>query len=300
MHKIATSLLLLFALANGQEGLGAADPCEGDWFDVQAQVILIEPVGSTLEKRSTKGIVSYLEANDVICSGDLVALPPHGSPTRVVLYQSGRSIILLPGQSFANTVTLRRYSANAARFVRELMSGIGALKPAPGRPVETVTRGGGSKLRVTNPLDTGALQRLTLDMPIVSTWRDGLPPFTCSALTSAGRVIAQTAVQQDAWCSLTGRLRNANTFVIRDAASAVLSWKIEKVSWKDVPRPEWLSRRPVAEEKVAWALWLWVEGGPAWRLQALSMLSEGSSSQFLAAYMRDNILADSQLIKSLD
>ncbi|MNH42218.1 hypothetical protein D3C79_1038740 [compost metagenome] len=61
-----------------------------------------------------------------------------------------------------------------------------------------------------------------------------------------------------------------------------------------LPRPDWVSAgTPVLdlEHRAAWAIWLWREGGPAWRLQALAMLNE-TRQNWLAGWLLAGILAE--------
>src|SRR5690606_15337253 len=97
-----------------------------------------------------------------------------------------------------------------------------------------------------------------------------------------------------AHCRTSPAPANVAALETEDAQGATLICPVEEVSATALPRPDWVPPAtpvPDAATRAAWAVWLWREGGAAWRLQAVAMLNE-TRDVWLAGWLLAGILAE--------
>jgi hypothetical protein len=295
----AAALLLLAYLIH--QPLGAVPKgCSGGVFGIEAQVVLIDPAGASLMKRAPNGKQLPVNIDSFICAGDSISVPANGPVKKIVLYHGGRTVSLARGQTFTNEEGVSVYASQALEFVSNFLHELGEIKSPPDLAVDTTSRGDAdASAAIRKPRFLGERlpsQRLTPAIAPIVTWKDGAAPFVCEAQSGEGATLWTVKVPDSKRsCAFTSDLTKVSRVTVHDAQAQTVTWDITPASWSDVPRPEWISSASFsgsAADRTAWAFWLWKEAGPEWRLQALSMLNELASQEFLAGYLRDNILAE--------
>lgn len=297
---------LLLGLHNRAGGVAsAASPtCADGVFGIQAQVVRIDPPHAVPRKQLRSGGEQPIRVDDPICAGESIVLDQAGPIRSIELYREGRKEVVKPGQPFINRGGVLAYLRDALAFITDVVEGSEGLKSPPDIPGPTAPRGNG--INPTVPaLPIGAMrflrdlprQYLTDNMPPVISWREGVGPYTCEAMTNASVLIWQTRHPETiSWCAFDSDLKDAVQLLVRDSRDRSESWNIDRVPWDAVPRPEWIVSAVwgiSSADRTAWAFWLWRHAGPRWRLQSLGMLHELTPHEWLAGYVRDNLLAES-------
>lgn len=294
---LGTFLLVLVVPARAQAD---ARRCPESFLGVRALVAKIEPAGQTFAKQLANGSQETVGLSGVVCVGESVVLPSNGLVRRVELYVGWGIEVVTPKRAFRNEGGVIAAMGQAASFLSQTL-GIARDLRAPRRPTATHSRGPEQKgapvgqVRALAGLKDLPIQRLTSDTAPVIAWRDGKGPYECEARDNRGERTwsAKAGPTDAAWCAFGAELRGAIQLLVIDAAAGRESWDIQRASWPEVPRPEWVgkeTRTLSSADRAAWALWLWKEGGREWRLQALGMLNQLAPALWAAGYARDGIL----------
>ena len=300
MPALAALLLGIVASGDGR----AAKACPSGLFGVAAQIVRIEPAGALASKRLASGQEELIGADGLVCAGDTLELKPGGPVSKVELYTQGQKKVLVSPDRFESKQGAISYAAQALKFVTDIVLGAESIKPPPDIPGPTAARGGNAntpsmvlQIRAMRFLHDLPRQSLTADVQPVLSWRDGVEPYVCQAMSDLGDVVWQEPRPGvTSWCEMALGQAQAAQLVVRDARGRTESWNIRRVTWSEVPRPEWIGRASEAlssADRTAWAWWLWKVAGPAWRLQALAMLHEMAPKEFVAGYLRNQLLAES-------
>ena len=295
--------VLLLGIVAPSAGRAAA-PCPAGLFGVAAQIVRIEPAGAQASKHLAAGQEEPIGVDGLICAGDTLELKPGGPVSMVELYAQGQKKVLVAPDRFEARQGVISYATQALGFVSGITRGAESIKPPPDIPGPTAARGGDAgappmvlQIRAMRLLQDLPRQSLTVDTRPVLSWREGVEPYVCQAMSDFGDIVWQEPRPRNAsWCEMTVQLSRATQLTVRDARGRTESWNIRLVAWADVPRPEWLRSAPDAmssADRTAWAYWLWKVAGPSWRLQALAMLHAITPKEFLAGYLRDQLLAES-------
>lgn len=284
---VMASLLLAggFASADGS-------PCNG-WLSISAQVVRITPPSGDVRKRPAIAV----RESDVLCEGDTLLIPAGAS---VDLYEAGRTVTRTGEYTIRGGATA--LTGKAAEYVKLALALIDPERPVP-RPTSTSVRGSqeagtdrGAILAIA-PLRDLPRQNIAEGVRPIAAWRDGTPEFRCEALNEDVEVIGNNESVTNAWCRYAALPAAAARLRVRDARHRSIGWNVRRVSWHDVPRPNWIGPDVGAslpsQEKTAWAIWLWQNADAGWRMQSLAMLDEASQTQWLAGYFVDHILAES-------
>jgi hypothetical protein len=279
----------------------AAPDCPAGLFGVVAQIVRVDPPGTMLSKRLVSGRDEPVGTNGVICAGESLDVSDKGGLRSVEVYTGGRKEVLKPDVRFQRERGLLAHTASALNFLSDLIGGVAAIKPPPSVPVPTAVRGAES----TAPAATvvRALrglrepqQKLVMGLAPVLGWRGGSGPYRCLALSDAAEEVA-SAVQPGtaSWCAIEGDVSRAALLQVRDDFGKRESWNVTFVEEADVPRPAWLgsTQRLAHADRTAWAVWLWKDAGPEWRLTALAMLHRLAPVEWVAGYARDSLLSES-------
>jgi hypothetical protein len=292
----------LLVLALPSIARAEAPRCPDTLLGVRALVTRVDPVGQTFAKQLANGRQETIGVRGVVCVGDSVVLPAGGPVRQVELYVGSSIEVVTPQKPFRNEGGVVASTKRAAQFVLQALGAVGELR-APPFPTATESRGGpaaeGAPVRQVRPLpalkDLPA-QRLTADTPPVISWRDGRGPYRCEARDDVGTATVTTSVgRDDAWCAFRAGTKGAVALLVIDARAGRTAWDIQPTGWAEVPRPDWVGadlRAVSGPDRAAWALWLWKNGGPEWRLQALGMLNLLAPTVWTAGYARDSILAN--------
>ncbi len=300
--RIARALLAAAAVALPMAAAQAGEGCPASVFGVAAQIVRVEPPG----KRAVKTLPDRQEVSvgvdDLICAGETLEFRGGGA-TRIEIYVSGGRRELVPSQSFRAEPGVLRFSSQALAFLANAAQGLSSIKSPPEIPRPTAVRGAAGaasavalQIRAMRLLEDLPRQRLTPDAHPVLSWRDGVAPYECQAISEQGDTTwrADSAVSTS-WCVMPAQVGPAVRLLVRDGKSRLVGWNVLRVSWTEVPRPDWIAADASAlspADRTAWAWWLWKSGGPPWRLQALAMLDELAPQEWVAGYLRDNVLAE--------
>ena len=299
----ALTVLLLGIVASGDGH--AVKPCASGLFGVAAQIVRIEPAGGLASKRLASGQEELIGVDGLVCAGDTLELKRGGPVSKVELYAQGQKKVLVSPDRFESKQGAISYAAQALTFVAGIARGAESIiKPPPDIPGPTAARGGNAntpamvlQIRAMRLLRDLPRQSLTADVQPVLSWREGVEPYVCQAMSDLGDVVWQEPRPRvTSWCEMAPDLDQAAQLVVRDARGRTESWNIRRVAWSEVPRPEWIgtaSNTLSSADRTAWAWWLWKVAGPAWRLQALAMLHEMAPKEFVAGYLRNQLLAES-------
>lgn len=297
------TVLLLGIVASGDGH--AAKLCPSGWFGVAAQIVRIEPAGALASKRLASGQEELVDVGEFVCAGDMLELKPGGRVSKVELHAQGQKKVLISPDRFESKQGAISYATQALAFVMTgIARGAESIKPPPDIPGPTAARGGNAsapamvlQIRAMRLLRDLPRQSLTADVQPVLSWREGIEPYVCQAMSDLGDVVWQEPrPRATSWCEMASDLDQAAQLAVRDARGRTVSWNIRRVAWSEVPRPEWIGLATNAQssaDRTAWAWWLWKVAGPAWRLQALAMLHEMAPKEFVAGYLRNQLLAES-------
>lgn len=283
--------------------VAAPADCPGGLLGVAAQIVTIEPQGAALLRTNVKDQKVQAVAGQHLCHGESVAVPAAGQAVSAVLHAGGQRRVLERGQSFSAVATSTVPNVQAVALLDSLQLPDGGLRIAPDVPEPRLVRSGGEgatgpalQLTTLRTLRSLPRQALTEDVAPVLAWREGVGPYTCNIVSVQGDVItSRSADERSSWCALPAGQTNATQLLVRESRGPSVTWNVRWVDWADVPRPRTLpSLSPTASaaDRAAWALWLWREAPPAWRLQGLAMLHQLAPQAWLAGYARDLILAD--------
>jgi hypothetical protein len=283
--------------------VAAPADCPGGLLGVAAQIVSVQPEGAALMRTTAENQKVQAVAGQHLCHGESVAVPPAGQPVSAVLHVGGQRRVLERGQSFAAAAASAALNAQAVALLDSLQLPDGGLRIAPDVPEPRLVRSAGEgatgpalQLTTLRTLRSLPRQALTGDVAPVLAWREGVGPYTCNIVSVQGDVItSRSADERSSWCALPAGQTNATQLLVRESRGPSVTWNVRWVDWADVPRPPTLpSLSPTASaaDRAAWALWLWREAPPAWRLQGLAMLHQLAPQAWLAGYARDLILAD--------
>lgn len=280
----------------------APPPC-GGVFNIAAQIRHMEPADASLTRVLRTGERNTVGLNDVVCRGEML-LFTGGAAQRVVLREADRRKVLVPPQSYVAPSGMVDAATRAFSYMAGIFRTLEALPPAADIPGPTAIRGGQTTAEPLVPLQINSLgalhnlprQLIAPDLRVVLSWREGVGPYRCEAVSRLGEVNWKgDAMGEGSWCELDAGRPEASQLAVRDGRGRLATWNIGPASWSEVPRPDWLAPHgPTLSpaESTAWAWWLWTKGGAAWRLQALAMLNQHSGTVWIAGYLRDQVLAD--------
>lgn len=277
--------------------------CPGGLLGIAAQIVSVQPEGAALMRTTAEDQKVQAVAGQHLCHGESVAVPPAGLAVSAVLHVGGQRRVLERGQSFSAAAASAALNAQAVALLDSLQLPDGGLRIAPDVPEPRLVRSAGEgatgpalQLTTLRTLRSLPRQALTEDVAPVLAWREGVGPYTCNVVSVQGDVItSRSADERSSWCVLPAGQTNATQLLVRESRGPSVTWNVRWVDWADVPRPPTLpSLSPTASaaDRAAWALWLWREAPPAWRLQGLAMLHQLAPQAWLAGYARDLILAD--------
>jgi hypothetical protein len=305
MVQLAKWLLLVPALPLGCGLAAAEEACPGGVLGVAARVLRIEPAGAELTKRTSLGVDVAVTVGSYICFGEVLQLMQGARAAKsVVLDERGRPFELPALGRFERKSGSFAFAEAAVVYLGRALGGLSNLKQPPDIPPPTAARGGAAVAADTafsvrpNRLLAGLPhQAITRDLPLILSWRDGREPYTCEAASGVGdRLWGGKVVESSSWCEVPGSVANVARWHARDEGGRAASWSVRYVEWRELPRPEWVlpgDTRPNASEQTAWAWWLWKSAGPEWRMQALAMLHSRVDQDWVAAYLRNQILSES-------
>lgn len=280
-------------------------PCSSGAFGIAAQIVRIDPPGATATRLLANRQEAVVGLNDLICRGETLEFKG-GTATRIELREGDRKVVRLASDPYTAENNFGQAAARAVDFIAGALRGIESLKPPPEMPEPTAIRA--ARLSATTA-NTAALQiramrllqglprqRIVTDTPLLLSWRDGVAPYHCEAVSSNGDLVWRGDNPSAAsWCQIPAGLSHTTQIMVRDAGGRIASWNINPVAWRDVPRPDWIVGNAglwPSADSTAWAWWLWKTAAPSWRLQALAMLNQQAGQQWIAGYLRDQLLAE--------
>ncbi|MHC6225145.1 hypothetical protein ACYU03_10335 [Pseudomonas sp. X10] len=297
----ATALALACTLGTPQVlAQQPPSPCPDGWLSIRARVNQLTPTNARLSiDRASSQTHAPVTVGSVLCEGDTLLFEPGQENTQVELFEAGR-LFIWEGQRGPYSVpsgTKARLNAVAA-YLNAAFAGANDLGPTLQRANPTHGRGGGASnnevMRAITPLRDLPRQALVIGTRTVTGWHNGSGPWRCNWLDSDSQVLLRGEAIHAAHCRTSPAPANVAALETEDAQGATLIWPVEEVSATALPRPEWVPPgTPVldAETRAAWAVWLWREGGAAWRLQAVAMLNE-TRDVWLAGWLLAGILAE--------
>lgn len=297
-HRLHLLVCLLALLLPAAKISAAPADCAGGIFGVRAQVVRIVPPGAPVVKHAANQTSIPLKLDDVVCSGETVVVD--GDRVRTVeLYVNGRRVVVEPNRPYTAPGGVRAVAKEMLTFVSDLIVGTNPLAAPSAIPSPTSTRGGEEEpFRQTNLLRGLPAQRMAREEAALLSWRGGEGPYVCEARNESGTTVSRTQLSDTtSWCKVGLTDARTITLTAKDARGGSVTWTVTPAASNEIPRPAWVGSNTTAlsdEERTAWALWLWKEGGPAWRLQALGMFDRLAPGTWLAAYVRDGVLADSK------
>ena len=308
-RRAAAAAVVLLVSSGANLARAVTPPCPGGWFHAQAMVTQVLPPTAKVNKRTgSGGAPSPLKAGSVLCQGESLVFEEPGDGSEVELYENDK-VVRVSAQTRSYTVQggVQGVLEAAGSYLNSVMSGVPSLSAPPSRSKPTGARGSGdapqdpaSVRRVLPilPLRDLPPQRVTRDTGLVVGWVNGVGPYACEALDQDGALLWSRKDIAQAWCEVPPGIDHVARVLVREHAGRSNGWNVQLANDRDIPRPPWLPPGPPAgAERTAWAIWLWQEGGPQWRLQALGMLNALSASQFIAGYFVDTVLAEVPLVQ---
>jgi hypothetical protein len=276
--------------------VGAEAPCESGWLHVRASIVTTIPKSAPVYRVGKSGKRSEVIDPPLLCEGDTLILEP---PLRFVEVLQGGNIQKVEVSARQWTVPHGPAVASAAiaAQVGRLMDLMTVFSTPVRRPAHTGARSPGAETtpRAVGFLDRHGVAYLTGDRAAIVAWKGGEPPFACTADTTPPQV---AGVGNERWCEFSGTTisRGAGSIGMSAGDGQTVTWKIERRDWRNVPRPYWIPSMDngpdIPFDEFAWAVWLWREGPPEWRLQSLSMLNSAAGSEYLAGYLLNLTLND--------
>jgi hypothetical protein len=284
-----------------------APTCPSGLFGVAAQIVKIEPRDASVELRRDGVKTRTIGQDGVICAGETLRVPENGAVRKIELYVPGGKRVLTPSDTFESHQGPLRFAAQALDWLADAFPQLGSIRPPSDIPRSTAGRGPAStsasfmQIHAMRLLDDLPTQSVAAGVQPVLSWRDGASPYTCQAVSTLGDPIwSGPRVDVESWCAIAPNLEKATQVLVRDSKDQVVSWNVRPVKWTDVPRPDWLPSRDDMlsnADRTAWAFWLWKRPDNGWRLQALGMLNALAGDEWVAGYIRDNLLAESENFK---
>lgn len=269
-------------------------------------VVRISPTNAKVLKRSARGNgLTVLRTDDTVCRGETILFSDGDRTTVVELLRLGE-VVLVPAAGGPYTLSggIRSIAQAASAYVDAVLNASKSLRVPTPLPNATASRGGErhtlDSVRPIFHLRYLSRQRLTADASPIVGWRGGVAPFKCEITDDEAVQRWHKSNINGASCVYFSSLDSAARLVVRDARGHTTGWNIYPVTWRDVPRPDWVPEEQSGLTLVgltAWGLWLWKEAGPQWRLQSLAMLNRAASEEWLAAYLRDTVLAEVPAVK---
>jgi hypothetical protein len=271
--------------------------CKEGWFGVKAQIVRIDPAGQKVFRRRGSEPDAPVGVDDTLCAGDVLRLP--NEVKSIDYYEGGRTVHLTERTYTAGGTG--SFGGKAGEYVKLLMGSVAVLSPPPPRPAATSSRGTvavqAGPAQAILPLKDLPRQHIAIGLSTYVSWRDGHAPYACEVTDESADPLWKGTATEQGWCTIPVENRAAARLSVRDADRRALGWNVQVVQWTDVPRPKWIdglaaSQLPAAQT-TAWALWLWREAAPEWRLQALGMLGSAAKNEWLAGYFLDGVLNES-------
>lgn len=284
-------------------------PCPSGWLSVRAMVTRVSPPGAELARRPAGGLASVpLAVGGVLCEGDALLFASGAEDAQVELYEASK-LVTWVGRRGPYTVPsgLKAKFGAASAYLSAAFESAGELGPPPTRPNPTAARGNSSKsaaspIREVKHLRDLPRQRLANGARPTVAWLGGIAPYSCQALSEDGVALWSQSDIAAGWCTYPADLMRAARLVVRDAQGRSAGWNITVATRDELPRPGWVQREFAtlgATEMVAWAIWIWQNAGPEWRLQAVAMLGSAAQSEWLASYFLDSVLAEVPVVAPL-
>lgn len=277
-------------------------PCPSGWLSVRAMVTRVSPPRAELVRRTAGSQASVpIAVGGVLCEGDALLFASAAEDVQVELYEAGK-LVTWAGHRGPYTVPsgLKASLGAAAAYLSAVFEGASELGPPPMRPNPTAARGDGSTaaaspIQAVKHLRDLPRQRLAHGARPTVAWLGGVGPYTCQALGEDGDALWSHRDIAAGWCTYPPDLTRSTRLVVRDAQGRSAGWNIAAAMRDELPRPAWVARdaaTPAAPELAAWAIWIWQNAGPEWRLQAVAMLGTAAQSEWLASYFLDSVLAE--------
>jgi hypothetical protein len=298
-------LILLWTCLPALAVAGGA-PCPGGLFSIQAMVTRVQPADSVLFRiPSAGGAPVALIAGGILCEGDMLEFGPVASGVKVEIYEAGQ-VITVDGGLGAYRVKsgARAVLAAASAYIATALGGVGDLAMPQDRPRPTAARGGeadeAAPIRPIRTLRDLPRQRLSTEARPVLAWTGGVPPYACQVLDAETEVRWAAGGIESGWCKAETGEASAARLIVRDARGRSAGWNVRAAAPAEVPRPAWLPGAVVtlsSADRTAWAIWLWQDGGPEWRLQAVAMLDAQARDEWLARYFLDGVLGELPLLQ---
>lgn len=188
-----------------------------------AQIVRIEPPG----KQATRTLPDRQEVpvgvDDLICAGDMLEFGAGGAD-RIEIFEHGRRRVLVPPQSFRADTGVLRYAAEALGYLAHAVQGLSSVKSPPDIPGPTAARGSSDvpmgpalQIRSMRLLQDLPRQSLTADVRPVLSWRDGVQPYECQAVSELGDVVWRgERLPSVSWCEMSSDLRETVQLAARD------------------------------------------------------------------------------------
>lgn len=285
-------------IAGASHAVAAEPACEEGWLAVQAQVMRLTPGDRAAERITPEHRRLPVRVGDLLCEGDELILPEGGAAE---LFLAGR-VVQVDGAGSPHLIKAgaRMRLAEASDYLRLAFKSLFVLAPPEARPSVTASRGGNGRpalsLAPIMHLEVLPRQRLTPDLSVVVAWRNGDGPFSCEAVNGEGTPVWTSKPEPEQSCRFGPRMSGVARLNVRDTRQRSTGWNVSTASWHDVPRPAWIaasaSACPDGGYMGAWGIWLWQNGGAAWRLQSISMLDAASRHEWIAAYFLAQVLAE--------
>lgn len=261
-------------------------PCPGGWLAVQAQVVYVNPNGASAGRSLADGTSDRVRVNDVLCDGDTLVVD--AAVREIRLKEGSTTNVYKPPQRKTYRAPSHPWLNRARSLVDATIQGLAILQIRLGRPVPTAPNreDGSVPFQVARFLVPDTPQVLTVDVSPAIGWIGGATPYLCS-----GTKVAEGQL----WCTVATPVASTAhaVLLVESADGNSARWSLSRAEWTDVPRPDWIppGAGPTDESsQAAWALWLWREGPPQWRLQALGMFESVSRDNWLAETLLDMAL----------
>jgi hypothetical protein len=266
----------------------ARSPCSEGWFTIRARVVMVEPASVVLHaiQGASRREVSL---GALLCSGETLEVP---SDSNVEVLEAGRTIKVSPrGHQVGASPAVR---AAASAYVDGVLQIVQGLRPALPRALPTASRGRSApesnyrRVRLISGLRDTPRQRLMADAQPVLAWRSGVEPYRCSVTSEDATRLWLTPPTAAGSCNLSLLQTRATRVGVYDGYGYTAGINISIVDSSMIPLPPWGAGDTTAE-RTAWAIWLWREGQPEWRLQAISMLNALADAEPIAANLLERI-----------
>ncbi|MEJ8815199.1 hypothetical protein WKW77_29300 [Variovorax ureilyticus] len=307
MLQAAARLLVILAGAKGDATHAAEPPCKTGWLTARAMITRVDPPDLEVFRLDpATGVKTRVSKNAVLCDRQALVFDDKQTDATVELLEGGKRVLVKAGETHVVPSGASAVALAIRQYVDAAWDAAGDLQAPLKAEIRTNIRNGQESnirepLRLINALRRLSGQVVAAEVPVHLAWRAGLAPYTCEGQNMQATVVATLPVGERGDCTipLDQGTKTITRLAVVDSAGQSAGVNFRRATAPELPRPDWIAAGKTWKpdpEGAAWAMWLWREGGPTWRLQAIALLQASASTQFPASLLYESILAEAPAI----